>query len=201
MGVKCYLKVVSICSSLMISDFEHLRPLCLSLPDTPVILILGLWSVTQSCPTLLDPMNCSPPGSSVHGVFRARIMKHVAISFSGVSSQPRDQTHVSCVSCTGRQMLYCCTTWEAPHDLCWYKTTTMHERPTSSLPEPCCCCSVAQLLSCVRLFATPWTTALQASVPFTIARSLLKLMSVESVMPSCRPLLLLPSIFGILLKN
>ena len=101
--------------------------------------------VTQSCPTLLDPMNCSPPGSSVHGVFRARIMEHVAISFSGVSSQPRDQTHVSCVSCTGRQMLYCCTTWEAPHDLCWYKTTTMHERPTSSLPEPCCCCSVAQL--------------------------------------------------------
>ena len=60
---------------------------------------------------------------------------------------------------------------------------------------------VVQLLSCVRLFATPWTTALQASVPFTISRSLLKLMSVELVMPPCRPLLLLPSIFGISLKN
>ena len=66
--------------------------------------------------------------------------------------------------------------------------------------------AVVQLLTCVRLFATPWTTALQASMPFTISQSLLKLMSIESVMPSnhlvsCHPLLLLPSIFGISLKN
>ena len=54
------------------------------------------------------------------------------------------------------------------------------------------CCSV---LSCVRLFATPWMTAHQASLSFTISQSLLKLMSIESVMPSnCHPLLL-PSIF------
>ena len=57
---------------------------------------------------------------------------------------------------------------------------------------------VVQLQSRVRLFATPWTAALQAS--FTISQSLLKFMSVESVMPSnhlilCRPLLLLPSVF------
>ena len=57
-----------------------------------------------------------------------------------------------------------------------------------------------QLLSRVRLFATPWTAACQASLFFTKSRSLLKLMSIESVMPSnhlilCRPLLLLPSIF------
>ena len=57
-----------------------------------------------------------------------------------------------------------------------------------------------QLLSCVWLFVTPWTAALQASLSFTIFRSLLKLMSIESVMPSnhlilCHPLLLLPSIF------
>ena len=57
-----------------------------------------------------------------------------------------------------------------------------------------------QLLSCVRLFATPWTTVCQASLSITNSQSLLKLMSVESVMPSshlilCRPLLLLPSIF------
>ena len=56
------------------------------------------------------------------------------------------------------------------------------------------------LLSHVRLFSTPWTAAHQASVSFTISQSLLKLMSIESVMPSnhlilCRPLLLLPSIF------
>ena len=57
-----------------------------------------------------------------------------------------------------------------------------------------------QLLSHVQLFATPWTTALQASLSFTNSRSLLKLMSIELVMPSnhlilCHPLLLLPSIF------
>ena len=61
-------------------------------------------------------------------------------------------------------------------------------------------CFVVQLLSCVQLFATPWTAAHKASLSFTISRSLLKLMSVESVMPSnhpilCCPLLLLPSIF------
>ena len=59
---------------------------------------------------------------------------------------------------------------------------------------------VVQSLSCVRLFATPWTAACQASLSFTIFRSLLKLMSIESVVPFncpvlCRPLLLLPSIF------
>ena len=60
--------------------------------------------------------------------------------------------------------------------------------------------AVVQFLSHVRLFATPWTAACQASLSFTISWSLLKLMSIESVMPSnhfilCRPLLLLPSVF------
>ena len=55
----------------------------------------------QSCPVL-----CSPPGSSVHGIFQARILECVTISSSKGSSQPRDQTCVSCVSCTGRQILY-----------------------------------------------------------------------------------------------
>ena len=59
---------------------------------------------------------------------------------------------------------------------------------------------VVQSLSCGQLFATPWTAARQASLSFTVSRSLLKLMSIESVMPSnhlvlCGPLLLLPSIF------
>ena len=47
-------------------------------------------SVTQSCPTLCDPMDCSPPGSSVHGISQARIQEWVAISFSRGSSQPKD---------------------------------------------------------------------------------------------------------------
>ena len=59
---------------------------------------------------------------------------------------------------------------------------------------------VVQLLSCVQLFATPWTAACQASLSVANSQSLLKLMSIESVMPSnhltlCCPLLLLPSIF------
>ena len=59
---------------------------------------------------------------------------------------------------------------------------------------------VVQSLSCVQLFATPWTAAHQASLSFTISRSLLKPTFTESVMPSnhlilCHPLLLLPSIF------
>ena len=48
--------------------------------------------VTQSCP---DPMDCSLPGSSVHGIFQAIVLEWIAISFSRGSSQPRDQTRVS----------------------------------------------------------------------------------------------------------
>ena len=60
--------------------------------------------------------------------------------------------------------------------------------------------SSVQLLSCVQLSATPWTAARQASLSITNSRSLLRVMSIESVMPSnhlilCHPLLLLPSIF------
>ena len=75
--------------------------------------------VAQLCQTICDPMHCSPPGSSVNGIFQARILV-----------------------------------------------------------------VTVQLLSCVQLFATSWTAARQVSLSFTIHQSLLKLMSVESVMPS-----------------
>ena len=51
--------------------------------------------ISQSSPTLCDPMDFSLPGSSVHGIFQARILEWVAISFSRGSSQPRDRTRVS----------------------------------------------------------------------------------------------------------
>ena len=57
----------------------------------------------QPCPTLCDPMDCSPPGSSVHGIFQSRILEWVAISFSKGSSPPRDGIHISCI---GRWILY-----------------------------------------------------------------------------------------------
>ena len=52
----------------------------------------------QSCPTLCNPMDCSLPSSSFHGIFQARILELVAISFSRGSSRLRDQTRVSCAS-------------------------------------------------------------------------------------------------------
>ena len=54
--------------------------------------------VTESCPTLWDPMNWGPPGSSVHGIFQARILEWVAIPFCSGSSQPKDGNHFCCLA-------------------------------------------------------------------------------------------------------
>ena len=72
--------------------------------------------------TLCDPMDHSLPSSSVHGILQARILEWVTLPSSRRHSQPRDQTHVSYISCIGRHW----TTWE-----------------TELLP--CYCCSVAKL--------------------------------------------------------
>ena len=55
--------------------------------------------VAQSCPTLCNPMDCSLPSSSAHGILQAKILEWVSISFSRGSSQLRDRTWVSYVSC------------------------------------------------------------------------------------------------------
>ena len=118
-------------------------------------------------------MDCRLPGSFVHEVFQARIFQWVAISYYKGSSQPRDWIHVSCISCFGRRILYRWAIWEALLMVV----------------------VVVQLFSHVRLCMTPWTAAHQASLSFTITWSLLKLMSIESMMPSNHLILLLPSIF------
>ena len=59
----------------------------------------------QSGPTLCDPMDCSPPGSSVCGILQGRILEWVAMPSSRDSSQLRDQNCISYVSCIGRQVL------------------------------------------------------------------------------------------------
>ena len=69
----------------------------------------GCCVCAQSCPTLRNPEDHSPPGSSVHGFSQARILERVAISCFRVSSRPRDQTCVSCISATGRTLYH----WEA----------------------------------------------------------------------------------------
>ena len=68
--------------------------------------------------SLCDPMNCSPPGYSIYWTFQARILEWVAIFCSRGSSQPRDQTHVSCISCIGRQFFTTSATWRAPGYIC-----------------------------------------------------------------------------------
>ena len=58
------------------------------------------------CPSLCDPKDCSLPGSSVHVIFQARVLEWVAIFSSRASFRPRDWTHISFISCTGRRILY-----------------------------------------------------------------------------------------------
>ena len=67
----------------------------------------------QLCQTLCDPMDCSPPGSSVHGILQARILEWVAISFSRRSSQPRDQTCISMSLALAGRFISTGATWEA----------------------------------------------------------------------------------------
>ena len=76
-----------------------------------------LCSLTQSRPTLWNPRDCSLPGSSVHGISQARILEWATVSYSRGSSQPRDQTHVSCISCTSSWILHHYATWEI-HTFC-----------------------------------------------------------------------------------
>ena len=76
----------------------------------------GLYSLclsALSCPALCNPVDCSPPGSSVRASLQARRLEQVAISFSRGSSRPRDRTIVFCIACVGRWLLYHCATWEA----------------------------------------------------------------------------------------
>ena len=66
--------------------------------DLTILVCVCVCAHAQSCPTPWDPMDCSLPGSSVHGIFQARILEWVAVSYSRRSSRPRDQTLVSCIS-------------------------------------------------------------------------------------------------------
>ena len=79
--------------------YEHLcANFCVSL----FLILLGACvpaKSLQSCPILCDPMNCSLPGSSVHGILQVRLLEWVAMPSSRGSSWPRDQTQISCSCC------------------------------------------------------------------------------------------------------
>ena len=82
----------------------HLQ--CTRVPVSPHLCqcLLLLQFSHSSCSS--SPMDCSPPGSFVHGISQARTLERVAISSSRDSSRPRAGTRVSCISCVGRQILY-----------------------------------------------------------------------------------------------
>ena len=82
-----------------------------------IYMLVLVLSHSQSCLTLCNPKDCSPPGSSVHGILQARILEGVAMPSSRGSSRPRDQTHVSYVSCTGRRVKATLLGWRPAHGL------------------------------------------------------------------------------------
>ena len=88
--------------------------------------------VAQSCPTLCDPMSCSLPGSSVHGILQARILEWVAFPFSRGSSQAKDWTQVSWIA--GRSF----TVWatrEAPHLINEERILKFHHRHSTTFNQ------------------------------------------------------------------
>ena len=137
-----------------------------------VICAAVLCSVIQSCPTLCDPMECSPPGSSVHGTFQVRIPEWVAISFSRGSSQPRDGTHFSCIAgrfFTTAKSLQLCTTLCNPIDGSPPGSTVTGTLQARTLEWVAISFSNAwkwevklKSLSRVWLLETPWAAAYQA---------------------------------------
>ena len=80
--------------------------MCMCMSFLTVSVSLCACLVTESCLTFCDPMDGSLPGASVHGIFQVRTLQRVIISSSRPSSLPRDQTHLLCVCCIGRQTLY-----------------------------------------------------------------------------------------------
>ena len=105
------------------------------------------WShsvVSDSC----DPMDCSPTGSSVHGVFEARVLEWVAISFSRRSSQHRDRTWVSCIVgrrftvwASGKSLKWLCSPYCLPVTLRGYRSLILYMkglRCREGLWQTCC---------------------------------------------------------------
>ena len=72
--------------------------------------------VCSSCLTLSNSTDCSPPGSSFHGISQARLLEWVVISFSRESSWPGDWTRASCLSCISRQILYHWANWSVQNE-------------------------------------------------------------------------------------
>ena len=95
--------------------------------------------VTQSCPTLCDPMDCSPPGSSVLGIFQARILEWLAIAFSRGCPQPRNWSRVS--HCAGTFF----TIWASRED-CMCHTHVFNSQDKVNWKPQCTSVTVQRVL-------------------------------------------------------
>ena len=153
----------------------------------------GKREAAQLCPTLCNPMDSSPPGSSVHGIFQARVLEWVAIAFSRGFSPPRNRTWVSCI--IGR----CFTVWATREvnsryaaAAKWLQSCPTLCDPIDGSPPGSSVPGILQArtlewvaisfsnawkwkvkrksLSRVRLFATLWTTAYQAPLSMGFSR-------------------------------
>ena len=141
----------------------------------------------QLCPILWDPMDYSPPGSTIYGIFQARILEWVALSFYKGSTQPKDW---SCVHCIGLHIIikvvevfihqkkvsisnvqglapYCSSLHGIyPRQKLYFEESILKHWCVYVCDYVCVCV----LLSHLRLFATPWTVAFQAPLSTEFSR-------------------------------
>ena len=158
----------------------------------------------QSCPTLCDPIDGSPPGSPIPGILQVRILEWVAISFSSAwkwKVKVKSLIHVQLSN-----PMDCSLQGYSVHGIFqarvleWGAIAFSEDNVYRVLISTLSCSSVQFNRSVVSDSATPWTSARQASLSITNSWSPPKPMPIKSVMPSnhyilCRPLLLMPSIF------
>ena len=115
------------------------------------------WVMSDSC----NPMNCSPSGSSVHGIFQAKILEWVAIAFSRGSSWPRDWTQVSCMQADSLLS-------ELPMNS--HVTNTHNKLSWKDIFFKIKSSMLLSHFSCVRLCVTPQTAAHQAPLSLGFSR-------------------------------
>ena len=184
--LKLYMHIDNILCYLHISNFSI--GICKHMYEHWCMYMFAAKSL-QSCPTLCDTIDRSPPGSPVPGILQARTLEWVAISFSNAWKRKVKVKSLSCLTLS--DPIDGSPPGSSVHGI--FQARVLEWGP---LPSPICICfSSVQSLSHVRLFATPWIEARQASLSITNSRSSLRLTSVESMMPSshlilCRPLLL-----------
>ena len=165
--------------------------------------VCALCSFMKLCLTLCNLTDCSPPGSSVYGIFQVRILKWSAVSFSRGSFWLRDWICMFCISCIRRRVLYYWATWEVcmftQMSVCVY-VYILYIHNFKVFNWITVTLSVQYSHSVMSDSMTPWTAARQASLSITNSQSPPKPMSTVLVMPSiclilCHRLLLLASIF------